>query len=138
MELIDEYLAALEVGDAKRVLALFAPDGIVHSPLYGAVPARQFYPTLFADSAEIRLRLRRVFRADSEAVAFWFDFTWVLADGTSASSTIVDIAELTEDGLIASLDIIYDTAPIRGDFEEARRPHETRSPENTGGGSRAK
>src|SRR4030095_5279162 len=94
MELIDEYLAALEVGDAKRVLALFAPDGIVHSPLYGAVPARQFYPTLFADSAEIRLTLRRVFRDDEEAVAFWFDFTWVLADGTSASSTIVDIAEL--------------------------------------------
>jgi hypothetical protein len=70
-------------------------------------------------------------------VAFWFDFTWVLADGTSASSTIVDIAELTEDGLIASLDIIYDTAPIRGDFEEARRPHETGHSENTGGGSRA-
>jgi ketosteroid isomerase-like protein len=87
MELIDEYLAALEVGDAERVLALFAPDGNVHSPLYGAVPAHQFYPTLFADTAELRLTLRRVFRDDGEAVAFWFDFTWVLADGTSASST---------------------------------------------------
>jgi SnoaL-like domain len=118
MALIDEYLAALEGGDAKRVLALFAPDGIVHSPLYGAVPAQQFYPTLFADSAEIRLKLRRVFRDDNEAVAFWFDFTWVLASGTSASSTIVDIAELNEDGLISSLHIIYDTAPVRGGFEQ--------------------
>jgi SnoaL-like domain len=132
MELIDEYLAALEGGDAKRVLALFAPDGIVHSPLYGAVPAQQFYPTLFADSAEIRLKLRRVFRDDREAVAFWFDFTWVLAGGTAASSTIVDIAELTEDGLISSLYIIYDTAPVRGGFEQAH-DHETRSPETTGG-----
>ena len=121
MELIDEYLAALEVGDAERVLALFAADAIVHSPLYGAVPARQFYPTLFADTAELRLTLRRVFRDDGEAVAFWFDFTWVLADGTSASSSIVDIAELTEDGLVASLHIVYDTAPIRGDFEQAKR-----------------
>src|SRR4029434_9785577 len=77
MELIDEYLAALEVGDAKRVLALFAPDGIVHSPLYGAVPARQFYPTLFADTAELRVTLRRVFRDDGEAVAFWLDVTRV-------------------------------------------------------------
>ena len=119
MELIDEYRAALEARDAKRVLALFAPDGIVHSPLYGAVSARQFYPTLFADTAKFRLRLRRVFRDDSEAVAFWFDFTWVLADGTSASSTAVDIAELTEDGLIASLYIVYDTSPIRGDSEPA-------------------
>ena len=119
MELIDEYLAALEVGDAKRILALFAPDGMVHSPLYGAVPAREFYAKLFADTTEIRLGLRRVFRDDRDAVAFWFDFTWVLADGTSASSTVVDIAELAEDGLIASLHIIYDTAPIRGDFEQA-------------------
>ena len=63
----------------------------MHSPLYGAVPAQQFYPALFADSAEIRLQLRRVFRDDSEAVAFWFDFTWVLAGGTSASSTVVEI-----------------------------------------------
>jgi hypothetical protein len=93
MELIDEYLAALAVGDAERVLALFAPDGIVHSPLYGAVPARQFYPTLFADTAELRLTLRRGFRDDREAVAFWFDFTWVLADGTSASSMVFDIAD---------------------------------------------
>jgi SnoaL-like domain len=119
MELIDEYLAALEVGDAERVLVLFAPDGIVHSPLYGSVPARQFYPTLFADTAEAKLTLRRVFRDDREAVAFWFDFAWVLADGTSAPFTIVDIAELTEDGLIANLHIIYDTSPIRGDFEQA-------------------
>lgn len=132
MDLIDEYLAALEVGDAKRVLALFAPDGIVHSPLYGAVPAREFYPKLFADTAEIRLGLRRIFRDDREAVAFWFDFTWVLAGGTSASSTIVDIAELTEDGLISSLHIIYDTAPIREGFEQAHG-RQTGSPENTSG-----
>ncbi|MFL6045723.1 MAG: nuclear transport factor 2 family protein [Propionibacteriaceae bacterium] len=128
MELINEYLAALEVGDAERVLALFAPDGIVHSPLYGAVPARQFYPTLFADTAELRVRLRRVFRDDSEAVAFWFDFSWALAGGTSASSTIVDIAELTKDGLIASLYIVYDASPIRGDFEQTTRPHENGKP----------
>jgi hypothetical protein len=44
---------------------------------------------------------RRVFRDDREAVAFWFDFAWVLADGMPAPFTVVDIAELTEDGLIA-------------------------------------
>ena len=121
MELIDEYLAPLEVGDAERVLVLFAPDRIVHSPLYGSVPARQFYPTLFADTAESKLTFRRVFRDDREAVAFWFDFGWVLADGTPAPFTVVDIAELTEDGLIADLPIIYDTSPIRGDFQQATR-----------------
>jgi hypothetical protein len=34
---------------------------------------------------------------------------------------VVDIAELTDDGLIASLHSVYDTSPIRGDFEQARR-----------------
>ena len=130
MELIDEYLAALEVGDAERVLAIFAPDGIVHSPLYGSVPARQFYPTLFADTAEAKLTLRRVFRDDREAVAFWFDFAWVLADGTPAPFTVVDIAELTEDGLIANLHIIYDPLQSAGTLN---KPHETGSPENISG-----
>ena len=119
MELIDEYLAALEVGDAERILALFAPDAVVHSPLYGSVPARQFYPALFADTAESTLTLRRVFRDEPEAVAFWFDYDWVLADGTPASFTVVDIAELTQDGLIASLYIVYDTSPVRAKFQQA-------------------
>ena len=97
------------------------PTGSCTPPLYGSVPARQFYPTLFADTAEAKLTLRRVFRDDREAVAFWFDFAWALADGTPAPFTVVDIAELTEDGLIANLHIIYDTSPIRGDFEQATR-----------------
>jgi hypothetical protein len=122
MELIDDYLAALESGDAERVLALFAPDGIVHSPLYGAVPARQFYPTLFADTAESKLTLRRVFRDDREAVAFWFDFAWVLADGTPAPFTVVDIAELTEDG--QSPDSTSSTTPLPS-AGTLNRPHET-------------
>ena len=71
--------------------------------------------------AESKLTLRRVFRDDRGAVAFWFDFAWVLADGTPAPFTVVDIAELTEDGLIASLHIVYDTSPIRADFEQATR-----------------
>ena len=120
MELIDEYLAALEVGDAERVLALFAPDGIVHSPSTALCPLgssiRRYLPT-----PPSKAHTRRVFRDDREAVAFWFDFAWALADGTPAPFTVVDIAELTEDGLIANLHIIYDTSPIRGDFEQATR-----------------
>jgi hypothetical protein len=66
-------------------------------------------------------RADRKRRLEGLAVAFWFDFAWVLADGTPARFTVVDIAELTEDGLIARLHIVYDTAPIRADFERATR-----------------
>ena len=65
---------------------------------YGSVPARQFYPTLFANTAVAKLTLRRVFRDDREVVSFWFELAWVLADGTPAPFTVVDMAGLTETG----------------------------------------
>ena len=105
------------------------PTGSCTYPSTALCP-RQFYPTLFADTAEAKLTLRRVFRDDREAVAFWFDFAWVLADGTPAPFTVVDIAELTEDGLIANLHIIYDPLQSAGTLN---KPHETGSPENISG-----
>ena len=50
-QLTDAYLAALEASDEAGVLALFAADAIVHSPLYGPVPAAGFYPALFRDTS---------------------------------------------------------------------------------------
>jgi steroid delta-isomerase len=44
--LVERYLAALEAADLDAVLALFAPDATVVSPLYGTHPAREFYPTV--------------------------------------------------------------------------------------------
>lgn len=115
------YLSALESADLNRVLALFTEDAVVHSPLYGRLPASEFYPKLFADTAESRLHLRRVFASDDNSIAFWFDFDWTLADGTPAPFSVVDIAELDGEGRIAQLHIVYDTAPLRGAFESARR-----------------
>jgi hypothetical protein len=63
------------------------------------VPARQFYPTLFADSAESKLTLRRIFRDDSEAVAFWFDFAWV--QRPSAGCPLVDRSSVAIERSIA-------------------------------------
>ena len=101
--LVARYLAALEQADVPAALALFAPDGVVHSPLYGILPAARFYPALFADTGASRLRLRRVMRADDEGtptVAFWFDFDWVLANGEPAPFSVVDVAELDAEGRI--------------------------------------
>lgn len=119
MTVVEDYLAALESADADRVLALFTADAVVHSPLYGALPAREFYPALFRDTAEAKLTLRRVFRDGDSAVAFWFDFAWVLSDGRPAPFTVVDVAELDGSGLIARLHIIYDTDPVREAFNRA-------------------
>ncbi|QCP00106.1 nuclear transport factor 2 family protein [Arthrobacter sp. 24S4-2] len=112
--LVETYLQALSDADAARVISLFTPDGIVNSPLYGELPAREFYPMLFADTAESVLSLRKTLLSpDGSTLAFWFDFGWVLADGTPAPFTVVDVAELDERGLIFRLHIVYDTHPIR-------------------------
>lgn len=115
--LVQTYLLALSNADAALATSLFAPDGIVNSPLYGDLPAREFYPTLFADTAESVLSLRStLLSADGSTLAFWFDFGWVLADGTPAPFTVVDVAELNEEGLITRLHIVYDTHPIRASW----------------------
>lgn len=121
MKLVSDYLAALEHSDLNRVLSLFADDGVVNSPLYGRLSAAEFYPKLFADTEESRLHLRQVFTSGESSVAFWFDFDWVLADGTPAPFSVVDVAELNESGLITALHIVYDTAPLRQAFNAARR-----------------
>lgn len=118
--LVDSYLAALATADIEAVLDLFADGGVVSSPLYGDLPANEFYPLLFADTAQSVLTLRKTLHdidgADA-TVAFWFDFAWTLADGTPAPFTAVDVAELNDTGRITHLHIVYDTHPIRAAWE---------------------
>lgn len=117
------YLAALAGADLARILALFTPDATVDSPLYGTLPAADFYPTLLADTEASRLTLRATMAGEVEGrpvVSFWFDFDWTLASGEPAPFTVVDVAELADDGRIDRLHIVYDTAPIRAAFERQR------------------
>jgi hypothetical protein len=110
------YLNALENEDVAAVLALFKPEAIVHSPLYGPVPARQFYPALFTDTGRTRLHLYGVADGDHLA-AIWFRFDWTLPSGRSAGFDCVDMLTLDGDGLIKELHIIYDTITVRPLFE---------------------
>lgn len=117
------YLEALEAGDLAGVLALFAPDATVVSPLYGTLPATEFYPLLLADTGQSRLTLRTTMTGEVDGrtvVSLWFDFDWTLASGEPAPFTVVDVAELDPDGRIERLHIVYDTAPIRAAFDRQR------------------
>lgn len=112
--LVKTYLGALASADSELAVSLFTPGGIVDSPLYGRQPATEFYPALFADTSASVLTLKKtLLSADGRTIAFWFDFDWVLKNGTPAPFTVVDVAELDESGLITRLHIIYDTHPIR-------------------------
>ena len=114
--LASDYLSAIERGDLDAILALFRPGATVHSPLYGPLPAAEFYPRLLADTGRSELHLRGV-TSDGPLVSIWFRFDWTLPSGSAADFECVDMLELDEDGLITALHIFYDTATNRQAFE---------------------
>ncbi len=119
--LVTAYLRAVEAGDVAGMLALFADGAIVHSPLYGTLPATEFYPALFSDTGSAELTLLGTMRGTSvegrALLSFLFHFDWVLPNGTAAPFDVVDVAEIDDDGLISSIRIIYDTVDVRPAFE---------------------
>jgi hypothetical protein len=120
-ELVGGYLRAVSTADADLAISLFAADGVVHSPLYGPVPAKEFYPALFADTSEASLTLKSVMtgvdQSNLDTVSFWFHFNWRLRSGAAAPFDVVDVATLRADGKIQELHIMYDTVHVRPAFE---------------------
>jgi hypothetical protein len=120
-ELATSYLAALGSGDVETMLTLFAPGAMVYSPLYGPTPAETFYPRIFADTSSARLTLLGVTEGrtglGTPLMMMWFHFDWQMATGAAAPFTVVDVVELTDDGRINALHIIYDTVNTRPTFE---------------------
>ncbi|PLL10846.1 hypothetical protein C0V75_19390 [Tabrizicola sp. TH137] len=123
-DLCHRYLHALNTGDLEGVYALFTPDASIVSPLYGTRPARAFYAELFADTNRSETTLINIFdsSASGEAVALHFRYRWTLSTGKVVAFECVDVFDLAPDGqAFTSMTIIYDTAPLRADFEAARR-----------------
>lgn len=119
-ELCKNYLAALNEGSLERVLANFAPNATIVSPLYGVVEAENFYRDLFADTNLSVTNLLNVFlpSGNTPSVALHFHYTWTLKSGKIVQFECVDVFELSSDRQkFVKLTIIYDTAPIRADFE---------------------
>ena len=123
MNLAEEYLAAVGAEDLDRGMRLFGPDASVHSPRYGVVTPEVLYTRLFTETSQATPTLRRVFRDGDSGLAFWFDYSWTLGTGETATTNAVNVAELNADGLIERLYIIYDTGTLGADFtEQATRP----------------
>lgn len=115
------YLGALERSDLPTILALYADDGIVHSPLYGPRPAVDFYTALFKDTGRAKIALKGVAEGRQvdgrPLVTLWFQFNWTLPSGQPANFECVDVLEVNHDRRIAALHIIYDTVTARPAYE---------------------
>lgn len=123
IEMCKQYLAALNEGSAEKVLSLFEPHAEVVSPLYGKLPAAAFYRDLFADTNHSETTLLNIFDSVSDsAVALHFSYVWTLKNGKRVAFECVDVFETKPNRKkFTKLTIIYDTAPVRGEFEESHQ-----------------
>ena len=115
------YIDGLERSDLDTIVDLYTKDGIVHSPLYGPLPAAKFYQALFNDTGRAKINLKGVTQGKQTngqpLVTLWFQFNWVLRSGQPAHFECVDVLEINDAGKIISLHIIYDTVLARPAYE---------------------
>ena len=121
-DILGTYLKSLEAGDAKTIINLFSQDGIVHSPLYGDMPVKDFYKDLFDDTTQSVITLLNIFQSSTNhnTAAAHFKYQWTLKNGTKTTFEAVDVFNFDEHGKIKEMTIIYDTAKTRSAFEMLR------------------
>lgn len=108
------YIQYLGAGEMEKVLALFAEEGIVYSPLYGAKKAKDFYKGLEEDTLSSFLEIKDVYESSqSNNIALYFTYHWTLKSGKKIKFDVVDILTFDERHKITSLRIIYDTVGTR-------------------------
>lgn len=109
------YLDQLEADNLEGLLALFAENGKVVSPIYGTQDARSFYTALSKDTRDSKLYSDGLFmEPDSNRIALLFDYQWTMENGNLVKFKVVDIIELDEAHKITKLTIIYDAGEARG------------------------
>ena len=112
--IIQDYLEALAMGDMEEIVSLFDTDGVVNSPLYGSLPAVEFYAQLESDTSNSRIELIALFEdtVSNKGVAH-FIYHWTMTNGREVQFECADVFEFSEDNKITLLTILYDTASIK-------------------------
>ncbi len=120
-ELCRRYLAAMEGGDLQALLALFADEATATSPISGRQSARDFYTYVMRVTSGRSMELRTIFvgASDPSRAAVHVAYTRTVGAGEPATIEAVDVFDLAEDGSkFAAVTVIYDTAPVRSDFDK--------------------
>ncbi|MBL1219196.1 MAG: nuclear transport factor 2 family protein [Planctomycetes bacterium] len=113
-EIAKEYITHLENGNIEQVIAMFNPNGMVDSPLYGIKKANEFYLELNNDTSNSELHLKGIFEEnESNNLAIYFTYKWTLKNNQKVEFDVVDIIEFDNQNKISNLKIIYDTVIAR-------------------------
>lgn len=118
--LCQRYIAAIEAGDLAAIDVLFSQGATVQTPVSGHQPVRKFYAYVFETISDRKMVPLDVFVSVSapNRVALHMAYTRTVTGAPTATIEAVDIFELTERyDQISTVNIVYDTAPVRADFD---------------------
>lgn len=122
--LIKRYFDGLQSGNAEEILSVFEEDGIVLSPLYGKMTAKQFYTDLFKDTNESKITLLNTLQSfeNKDTCAGHFKYDWTMKDGSLVTFECVDVFKVSSNNKFQQLTIIYDTyGKVRESFDNLKR-----------------
>ncbi len=110
------YSHALANNDYAAIVNLFATDGVVSSPTYGNMAARDFYDNLFKKEVFREARIKNIFRESNDPNTFALHL-FLKADFPQMPNVqvndCIDILKVNDEGKISLLTIIFDTYPVR-------------------------
>ena len=121
--LVKRYLDALQSGNAEEILSVFEEDGVVVSPLYGKMSAKQFYTDLSEDTNESKITLLNTFQSfeNEDICAGHFKYDWTMKDGSQVTFECVDVFKVSPNNKFQQLTIIYDTyGTVRDSFDKLK------------------
>ena len=108
------YFKAVESGNYDQIIKLFSKYAVVDSPIYGKMQASEWAKDLLKDTAKSKITVMDIFQSDKfGSVAARFNYQWILKNSKFTSFEGVDLFQLSPDGLIDKLKIVYDTAQVR-------------------------
>ena len=116
-----EYIRLLQKGNNDDLIKLFIADAIVDSPIYGVMPAQEFYKKLKEDTKSSNLTIHGQFEDKTSGnIALYFNYKWILQSQKEVNFDVVDIIEFDTSHKIKKLKIIYDTFESRKLIDELK------------------
>lgn len=117
------YLSHVESGDLPSLLKLFTEDATATSPISGKQPVQDFYSYVMQVTSSRSMELKTIFVGTSSPSRAAIHMAYTRTVKASQPSTIecVDIFDLNEDFTkFTGITIIYDTAPVRSEFDSRK------------------
>jgi hypothetical protein len=121
-QVVRMYFQALEKGSYEEIIKLFSKYAVVDSPLYGKMQATEWAKDLLQDTAKSKVTVLNLFENKSKpgSMAAHYNYQWILRNSQFTSFEGFDVFQISPEGKIDRLNIVYDTAKVKDAYRKAR------------------